>query len=47
MKLAKTKKDWPRQDPPEHRAILTVMDVLHAGTSEEKDAMIRKWMAAV
>jgi hypothetical protein len=23
------------------------MDVLHAGTDEEKDAMIRKWMAAV
>jgi hypothetical protein len=47
MKIAKTKKDWPRLDPPRQRAVLTVMDVLHAGTDEEKDAMIRKWMAAV
>ena len=47
MKIAKTKKDWPRLDPPRQRAILTVMDVLLAGTDEEKDAMIRKWMTAV
>jgi hypothetical protein len=47
MKIAKTKNDWPRLDPPRQRAVLTVMDVLHAGTDEEKDAMIRKWMAAV
>jgi len=47
MRIAKVRKVWPRLEPPLRPAVLTVMDVLQAGTDEEKDAMIRKWMAAV
>jgi hypothetical protein len=47
MRIAGTRKVWPHQVPPGQQADLTVMDVLQAGTDEEKDAMIRKWMAAV
>jgi len=47
MKLAKTRKDWPRLEPPDQPPFLTVLDVLRAGTDAEKDAMIRKWMNAV
>jgi len=47
MKIAKTKKTWPRLEPPRQPAVLTVMDVLQAETDAEKDAMIRKWMRAV
>ncbi len=47
MKIAKIKRDWPHFDPPQEPATLTIMDVLGAGTKKEKDAMIRKWMAAV
>ena len=47
MRIAKKRKVWPRLEPPGQPAALTVMDVLQAGTDEEKDAMIRKWMAAV
>ena len=47
MRIARTRKVWPHLVPPEQPAALTVMDVLQAGTDEEKDAMIRKWMAAV
>ena len=47
MRIAKFRKVWPRLEPPRQPAILTVMDVLHVGTDEEKDVMIRKWMTAV
>jgi hypothetical protein len=47
MRIAKTKKDWPRLEPPDHPAFLTVMDVLRAESDAEKDATIRKWMDAV
>jgi hypothetical protein len=47
MRIAKSRKVWPRLEPPKEPAILTVMDVLHAGTDEEKDVIIRKWMTAV
>jgi len=47
MRIAKARKVWPRLDPPEQPAVLTVMDVLQAGTDGEIDAMIRKWMTAV
>ena len=47
MRIAKSRKIWPRLEPPREPAILTVMDVLQAGTDEEKDAMIRKWMTEV
>ena len=47
MRIAKSRKIWPRLEPPREPAILTVMDVLQAGTDEEKDAMIRRWMTAV
>jgi len=47
MRIAKTRKVWPRLEPPLQPLVLTVMDVLRAGTHGEKDTMIRKWMAAV
>lgn len=47
MRIAKMRKDWPRLEPPGKPAFLTVMDVLQECTDDEKDAMIRKWMAAV
>jgi hypothetical protein len=47
MRIARTRKVWPHLDPPSQPAVLTVMDVLQAGTDEEKDALIREWMAAV
>ena len=47
MRIAKVRKVWPRFDPPLRPAVLTVVDVLQSGTDGEKDAMIRKWMAAV
>jgi len=47
MRIAKKRKVWPRLEPPLQPAVLTVIDVLQARTDEEKDAMIRKWMAAV
>jgi hypothetical protein len=47
MRIAKVRNDWPRLEPPDQPAPLTVMDVLQAGTDAQKDAMIRKWMGAV
>jgi hypothetical protein len=47
MQIAKVRKDCPRLEPPARPAQLTVMDVLFAPDELEKDAMIRKWMAAV
>ena len=47
MSIAKTKKSWPRLEPPRQPAVITVIDVLQAGTDAERDAMIRKWMRAV
>jgi hypothetical protein len=46
-RIAKVRKVWPRLEPPDQPASLTVVDVLTAGTDEEKDAMIRKWMTSV
>lgn len=47
MEIAKIRKDWPWLEPPGQPAILTVADVLRAGTDAEKDAMIMEWAAAV
>ena len=47
MRIARLRKDWPRLEPPEKPAPVTVMDVLQAPDGPEKDAMIRHWMAAV
>ena len=47
MRIAKVQKVRPRLEPPLRPSVLTIMDVLQAGTDGEKDAMIRKWMAAV
>ncbi len=47
MKIAKIRKVWPRLEPPPEPAVLTVMDVLRAGTDGERDATIRKWMESV
>jgi hypothetical protein len=47
MRIARTRRDWPRLEPPARPAGITVQDVLLAGSDAEKDAMIRAWMAAV
>jgi hypothetical protein len=47
MSIAKTREDWPRLEPPDQPAFVTVMDVLCAGTDAEKDVLVRKWMDAV
>ena len=47
VKIARKRKVWPRLEPPRQQAVLTVIDVLLAGTDGEKDTMIREWMAAV
>ena len=47
MAIARVRKDWPLLDPPGRPAGPTVRDVLEAATNAEKDAMIRRWMAAV
>ncbi len=47
MKLARTRKDWPRLDPPAIPAPITVLDVVQGRTDEERDQLIWKWMAAV
>jgi hypothetical protein len=45
--IARVRKDWPRLEPPGWPANLTVVDVQKAPDGPEKDAMIRRWMAAV
>jgi hypothetical protein len=47
MRIAKLRNVWPRLDPPPKPASITVMDVLAVPDGPEKDAMIRRWMAAV
>jgi hypothetical protein len=47
MKIGRTKRDWPRLEPPEHPAELTVMDVMGAGTDLEKEEMLFRWAASV
>ena len=47
MRISKVRKDWPRPEPSDQPAFLTVMDVLYRETDEEKDAMIRNWMTSV
>jgi hypothetical protein len=47
LQIAKVRKDWPRLEIPSNPASLNVMDVLQAPDGEGKDAMIRRWMAAV
>ena len=47
MRIARVRKDWPRLEPPARPATLTVVDVQKAPDGPEKDAMIRRWMAAV
>ena len=47
MKIARTRKDWPRPEPPAQPATLTVLDVLQADTDEKKERMIRIWSEAV
>lgn len=47
MMIGRTRRDWPRLEPPAHPANLTVMDVLRAGTDAEKEAMLMRWAASV
>jgi hypothetical protein len=47
MKIGRTRRDWPRLDPPENPAKLTVIDVVRAGSDSEKEEMLMGWAAAV
>lgn len=47
MKIGRTRHAWPRLEPPERPAVLTVQDVLNAGTDAEKDEAILRWAASV
>ncbi len=47
MRIAKLRNVWLRLDPPPKPASITVMDILAVPDGPEKDAMIRRWMAAV
>jgi hypothetical protein len=47
LQIARVQKDWPRLEPPARPATLTVMDALKVPDGQEKDAMIRQWMAGV
>jgi hypothetical protein len=47
MKIASRRKEWPRLEPPNRKAELTVMDVMQAETDAEKEVMLMKWAASV
>ncbi len=47
MKIASRRKDWPRLEPPDRIAELTVMDVLRAETDQEKEKILMKWAESV
>ena len=47
MQIARVRKDWPRLEPPDRPACLTVMEVINVPDGPDIDAMIRQWMAAV
>lgn len=47
VKIGRTRRDWPRLEPPEHPAELTVMDVLKVETDAEKEEMLLRWAASV
>jgi hypothetical protein len=47
MRIAKSRRDWPRLELPARPARLTVLDVLNMPDGTKKDAMIREWMEAV
>jgi hypothetical protein len=47
MKIGKTRQDWPRLEPPENPAALTVMDVIRAGSDPEKEDMLMRRAEAV
>ena len=47
MKIGRTKRDWPRLEPPEYPGECTVMDVLQAEKDAEKEKMLMRWTASV
>lgn len=47
MRLARVRKPWPKLEPPQTRASLTVADVMRAKEGDERDSMILRWAAAV
>lgn len=47
MHLAKTRREWPRFEPPRRRAGLTVRDVLNAGPGDARDTTLIAWCASV
>jgi hypothetical protein len=46
MEMARHKQEWPRFDPPEMKAAMTVKDVLGVPDAEKTDA-IKEWGASV
>ena len=47
MVLGREKREWPSFDPPSESAAMTVRDVLNAEPGDARDAMLKKWCAAV
>jgi hypothetical protein len=47
QRIARIHRDWPELEPPGTPAEVTVMGVLRVPEGDERDAMIRQWMAAV
>jgi Family of unknown function (DUF5946) len=47
MQLARSRRQWPKMQPPEERGAITVADVLSAQPGPKRDAMIRRWCASV
>ena len=46
MKIGRRKREWPRLEPPEQPAELTVLDVAQA-TAANRDEIIMRWTASV
>lgn len=47
MRMARQRKEWPQLVAPTSQARITVAGVLETAPGPERDAMIRKWCAAV
>jgi hypothetical protein len=47
MRLAGTRKQWPRFDPPDARGELSALDVLRAERGPDRERAMRDWMASV
>jgi len=47
MKLGKVKREWPRFEAPEGRAVLTVVDVMAADAGPARDDVLMRWARGV